>query len=49
MERIILQEKPQSTEWKCNEENSVYACWNSTMSEQPQFHAPEKFGYLILK
>lgn len=49
MYRITLQKKPKNSEWKCNSENSSFGCWNSTMSEKPQFHSPESFGYLILK
>jgi hypothetical protein len=48
--RIISKEDHTNTpKWKCNPKNAVFACWNSTLGTKPQFHVPERFGYLILK
>lgn len=49
MYRIILNKKPENRNWICTPENSTFACWSATMTSVPQFHVPEKFGYLILK
>ena len=46
--RTILQEKQNSRSWKCSAENSIFACWNSTMADEPNFHRSEYFGYLKL-
>jgi hypothetical protein len=46
--RTILQKKQNSKSWKCSAENSIFACWNSTMADEPNFHRSECFGYLKL-
>lgn len=48
MYRIISNEDHKLEKWKNNHENSTFACWSSTMSKRPQFHAPDYFGFLIL-
>lgn len=49
MFRIILNKKPESEIWSCTPQNSTFACWSATLTAVPQFHVPEKFGYLIFK
>ena len=46
--RIISKVDQQATDWKVDEHNATFSCWSSTMTEKPQFHAPERFGFLIL-
>ncbi len=41
--RVICNEKQDDLMWEGNAENCTYACLNSTMSEQPNFHSPEHF------
>lgn len=41
--RVICNEKQTEKMWEGNAENCTYACMNSTMSEQPNFHSPEHF------
>ncbi len=47
--RIISEEDQEDRNWKNNVQNATFACWNSTMTEEPDFHAPDYFGFLYLK
>ena len=49
MFRIISSKDHPDKKWSCNEENAVFACWNSTRSKKPSFHRPDYFGHLILE
>jgi hypothetical protein len=44
--RIISEEDHEDPQWTCDAKNATFACWSSTMTEEPQFHVPERFGYL---
>lgn len=46
--RIISKEDHNSPDWKVDENNATFACWSSTMSKNPQFHIPSRFGFLVL-
>ena len=46
--RIISKEDHIVPDWKVDEKNAIFACWSSTMSENPQFHVPSRFGFLKL-
>jgi len=47
--RIILQEKQSNKDWKCSLDNSIFACWSSTMADEPAFHRSKYFGLMIIK
>ena len=47
--RTILKEKPEDNKWVSTPENTVYACWRSTMADEPAFHKSEYFGRITLK
>ncbi len=47
--RTILKEKPDTDDWDSTKENTVYACWSSTLAEKPAFHRSEYFGKVTLK
>lgn len=47
--RIISTKKQEDHNWKVSSDNATFACWNSTMSETPNFHRPDYFGFLYLK
>ena len=47
--RIILQEKQSNKDWKCSLDNSIFACWSSTMANEPAFHRSKYFGLMIIK
>jgi len=46
--RIISNRDHQREDWRNDAGNSTYACWSPTLSQTPNFHRPEYFGYLIL-
>lgn len=47
--RVILQEKQNNKNWKCSSENSIFACWSSTMADEPEFHQSKYFGLMTIK
>ena len=47
--RIISTKKQEDQNWQVSPENATFACWNSTMAENPNFHRPDYFGFLYLK
>ncbi len=47
--RTILRVKPDDNKWVSTPENTVYACWSSTMADEPAFHRSEYFGKITLK
>ncbi|MBN2486874.1 MAG: carbohydrate-binding family 9-like protein [Bacteroidales bacterium] len=47
--RIISKENQTSKDWRCTEKNATFACWSSPLCTKPQFHKPDRFGFLILK
>jgi len=47
--RTILKEEQEDSDWQSTKENTVYACWSSTMAEEPAFHRSEYFGKITLK
>lgn len=46
--RIISKTDQRHQDWKVDQDNAIFSCWSSTMSDKPQFHVPERFGFLIL-
>ena len=46
--RIISQEDQKDPLWQNNMQNATYACWNSGLTESPNFHIPDSFGILYL-
>ena len=46
--RIILQNKQSNKDWKCSLNNSIFACWSSTMVDEPAFHRSEYFGLMTI-
>ena len=46
--RIISMEDHFEPEWKVSPENAIFGCWSSTMTKKPQFHVPDRFGFLYL-
>lgn len=47
--RIISKEDQDHKDWKVDKDNATFSCWSSTMSDGPQFHVPERFGFLLLE
>lgn len=47
--RVILKEDQDHRDWVANSSNSIYSCWSSTFQEEPQFHVPERFGFLHME
>ena len=47
--RIISNKDHTDPNWKNNAKNATFACWSSTMTEEPNFHVPDYFGFLYLK
>ena len=47
--RVILKEKQNNKNWKCSSKNSIFACWSSTMADEPEFHRSKYFGLLTIK
>ncbi|MGI9530882.1 carbohydrate-binding family 9-like protein [Lutimonas sp.] len=45
--RIISNKDQDDPKWQNNAENATFACWNSPMTETPNFHKPEAFGILF--
>ncbi len=48
MFRVISNVDHTDKKWSSDMSNSTFGCWNSTMSNAPQFHVPDYFGILIL-
>ncbi len=46
--RIISKEDHTDPAWQNNAQNANFACWNSSMTETPNFHKPDYFGFLYL-
>ena len=46
--RVISNQDHFETEWTTNKDNATFACWSSTMTKKPQFHVPDRFGFLFL-
>jgi len=46
--RIISMQDHFERDWKVNPENAIFACWSSTLTKSPQFHVPDRFGFLYL-
>ncbi len=46
--RIISKEDQKNPQWLNNAQNSTFACWNSSLTETPNFHKPDSFGILYL-
>jgi len=47
--RIISQVDHTEKDWENDSQTSTYACWSSTLTKNPQFHVPERFGFLIFE
>ncbi len=47
--RTILKAEHEDTDWQSTKEDTVYACWSSTMADEPAFHRSEYFGKITLK
>lgn len=46
--RVISNQDHFEPEWATNQDNATFACWSSTMTKKPQFHVPDRFGFLFL-
>jgi hypothetical protein len=46
--RVISNQDHFEPEWSNNQDNATFACWSSTMTKKPQFHVPDRFGFLFL-
>lgn len=46
--RVISKEDHLNPDWVLNSKNGIYSCWSSTYQKEPQFHVPERFGFLYL-
>lgn len=47
--RVISQEDQADRDWAANASNSIFSCWSSTYQKEPQFHVPERFGFLYME
>ena len=47
--RTILKEDQGDIAWQSTKDNTVYACWSSTMADEPAFHRSEYFGKIVIK
>lgn len=46
--RVISKRDHLDPNWMAISENAIYSCWSSTYQKEPQFHVPERFGFLYL-
>ncbi len=46
--RVISNQDHFEPEWMTNQDIATFACWSSTMTKKPQFHVPDRFGFLFL-
>ena len=46
--RIISKVDQNDPQWKNNAKNATFSCWNSSLTESPNFHKPDSFGILYL-
>lgn len=47
--RVILKEDQEHQDWVANASIAIYSCWSSTYQKEPQFHVPERFGFLYME
>jgi len=47
--RLISKEDHFDPNWIAIPSNAVYACWSSTYQKTPQFHVPDRFGFLYME
>jgi len=47
--RLISKEDHFDPNWVANPSNAVYSCWSSTYQKKPQFHVPDRFGFLYME
>ena len=47
--RVISKRDQLDPNWVAISENAIYSCWSSTYQKEPQFHVPDRFGFLYLE
>jgi len=47
--RVISKKDHLDPNWAATAENAIFSCWSSTYKKEPQFHVPDRFGFLYLE
>ena len=47
--RVISKKDHLDSNWVATAENAIFSCWSSTYKKEPEFHVPDRFGFLYLE